>query len=91
MVYRQFEIDIFEFISKMIKKGCIVLFPPEFDAKFVNINAASLVGMEEKGICTSYHNAGVEKKFTTRKIKDVRPSCVVSSQFNEDALQQLSF
>jgi hypothetical protein len=86
MVYRQFEIDIFEFISKMIKKGCIVLFPPEFDAKFVNINAASLVVMDEKGICTSYHYAGVEKKFTTKKIKDVRPTCVVSEQFKEDAL-----
>lgn len=91
MIYRQFEIDIFEFITEMTNKGNIVLFTPELDAKFMNINSMSLVVMGKHGICASYHYAGVEKKFTTRKIKDVRPSCVVSEQFNEDALQQLSF
>ena len=90
LMYRQFEIDTFEFMSKMINKGHIVMFPPEFDAKFVNINAASLVVMEKKGVCTSYHYAGVEKKFTTKKIKDVRPTCVVSSRLDDKVGTQVS-
>ena len=64
----------------MINKGHIILFPPELDAKFVNINSISLMVMEQKGVCTYYHYAGTEKKFTVTKLKEVRPTCVISSQ-----------
>ena len=80
LVYRQFEIDTFEFMTKMINKGHIVLFSSSLDAKFVDINEICLAVMDQKGICKFYRYAGPKKKYVTGDLSDVQPVCLISSQ-----------
>jgi hypothetical protein len=82
-VYRNFEIDLFCFITDMAAVQKIVLFSPSLDAAFLNIDSVSLVVMDVNGSCTSYKYDGKAREFIeSSEPFSTSESCVVMSRMD---------